>query len=229
MKSAPAPIADQLAKIDALHQRVERALRAREAARGDRVYYPFIGEIFFPQQATNAQDIVFQVPSNDGFVAERLSIYPAFRFVTPDPVTNGPDEISYRPCILSNTQYAFGEDLRNEKAVVDCLISLVETYQGVKGAPITRALQNIPTPAAHLFSSPTNFKPAIDGGYFASFEFPSAMVFPDEYYLPPGSSITCKIAPVFAALRSDPEGGGDPTLQNEYRLTVVLEGYKVVS
>jgi hypothetical protein len=231
----PPQLKKQQDDIDAALQKVRALRKQRTRTYGDRVYYPFVGEVFFAQTDNVAQDIIFQIPAGSDYVAERLAIYPAFKFTTPDEAANGPPEVSYRPCILSSTMYAFVPNFQGDRAAVDCAVSITETFPNSKGEPVTRQLQNLPTPSGLFYSSPINYRSADFVGtgaqarYNASFEFPSAMVFPKDYLLPAASSLTCKVAPLFASVRSEPnEVGGDPTLQNEYRLTLVLEGYKVV-
>lgn len=233
MSAVPSALREQQARIEKLHDRLERVLRNRDRIYGERVDYPFIGEVIFPQGDNTAQDILFQVPESCDFVGQRLAAYASFRNVSTDTSANGPNDIAFRPCLWSSAMYTMNTNLQDIRALVDCFISMSETYRNAQGAQITRALQNLPTPVQALYSSPVNYRAARDVGgnlyYNASFEFPSAFVFPHDYILKAGSALTVKVAPSFACLRVDPvEPEADTTLQNEYKITVVLEGYKVM-
>jgi hypothetical protein len=236
--NVPEQIKAQEKKLQALLDRVDRISRLREYFVGDRSDYAFIGEVFFPQGDTTAQDVVFQIPEDAAYVATRMSIYPAFKFTTTDEATFGPPEVSYRPCVFTSMWGVGTPQLNVDNASLDCFVQLSENYNA-NGQSITRALQNMPTPVQLFYSSGINYKPlqtsASINTRYSCFEFPTALVFDEDYLLPPGSSITAKVSPSFAQLRVDPaliaQPSFDPSdleLQNEYRITVVLEGYKVM-
>jgi hypothetical protein len=202
-------------------------VRRPTADDGDRIDYRYVGSIRFLQQDNNAHDIVFSISDDADFVAERLSLYPSVRFNTSDVTANGPPEIVSRPCIFSFYEGAF--------------MGAEQTRINYDAACVNRAYQNTPFPAQVMFSGAVNYKStgyriaafgAVDvtfDRYYADFEFPSAMLFPTDWYLPAGSDFQIKISPNFSSIRSDPAGAaGDATLQNEYEITAVLEGYKKV-
>jgi len=237
MKDVLEAIHEQQETIEALLGDVNSMLKLRREALhdADRVNYTFVGEQRFAQGDSNARDIVFTIPDSGGFVAERIALYPSFRFVTTDEVANGPPEQSFRPCVFVSYEGAFSPDLPADAASMDCYVTLTETFtQG--GAPVNRAYQNIPIPVQLLFCGAVNYRRGGNtqtGGsgdpYYSTFQFPGGFVFPKEYLLPAGSSLTIKVAPLFAGLRVDPATpGADETLQNEYKVTAVLEGYKKV-
>lgn len=233
-------------KLDALLSRVEKLIKERrsDVPEGERVAYRFIESLTFRQQDNTARDIVFAIPEDSDFVAKRFNLYPFVRFVTPDPAVNGPDELVFRPCIYSFFEGAYDQAgyarFDYDAASVDCFIQFSENFL-VNGKQTSRSYQNMPFPAQIAFSEGINYKPTAftqvntTNGYFgfdryyASFQFPSAMMFPVDWYLPGGSDFQIKIAPSFASVRSEPGNpAGDLTLQNEYQLVAVLEGYKVV-
>lgn len=229
-------IKDQQKNIHEMIQAVDSLFAMQDGVRdGDLVDYTFVGEVTFLQQENAAKDVIFQIPESCDFFARRMMVLPSFRFVTPDTATNGADEISFRPCILSSTVGAFAPNFQGDRAAMDIMISIAESYS-VNGQLVSRQLQNIPTPAQLFYSSPINYR----GGqrtlaisatpdHYPSFQFPSAGVFPKDYFIPAGGSLTCRVAPNFAGVRSDPaEPGGDGSLQNEYKVTITLEGQKRV-
>jgi hypothetical protein len=221
----PDQIKAQEKKIHELLARADRIARTRDYFIGLQQDYVFIGEVFFGQGDTTAQDVVFQIPEDAAFVAKRMNVYPAFKFTTTDEATFGPPEISYRPCVFTSQQQALTPEVQSDNAAIDCFLSLSETYAS-KGKSHTRNLQNMPVPVQLFYSDALNWKPVQGAASvnlkYESFEFPAAMVFDEDYLLPPGSSVTVKVNPSFSQLR-DP--GSER--QNEYRLTVVLEGFKV--
>jgi hypothetical protein len=239
-------------KLDGLLTKAEKLIKDRRvtARDGDRVEYRFIESAVFAQQDNTARDIVFAIPEGQDFVAERFSLYVAQRFVTPDPANYGPDEVVHRPCIFSFFEGAYNQAgytrFEYDAASIDCFLQFSENYQ-VGGKTFSRSYQNMPFPAQLCFSGGINYKPTLfsqintNAGYFgfdmyyATFQHPSGLLFPVQWYLPGGSDFQIKIAPNFASLRSDPNDVdifdnpiGDPNIQNEYKLTAVLEGYKVV-
>ena len=116
-------------------------------------------------------------------------------------------------------------------------VTHVGTGERLDGKLVSRQLQNIPTPSQLFYSSPVNYRGGQLNGlaisatpdHYPSFQFPSAGVFPKDYLIPAGGALTCRVAPTFAGVRSDPaEPSGDGTLQNEYKVTVTLEGQKRV-
>lgn len=215
--------------IDDLLTEVEdlRILRRGGDDAGDRIDYKFVDSIVFLQQENTAQNIVFTIPEETTvFYVERLSLYGEYRFVTTDPATDGPNEISYRPCIFSWYEGAFNPDIDTDSALgaIDAFLEIAETYYK-NGVAINRSYQNMPMPTELLFSGAINFRQQGQfSGQFDSFEFPASFIFPCPYLLTGGSSITLKIAPNFAGVRADPV----TSEQNEYRIKAVLEGKKVV-
>lgn len=236
MNSTLEALKDQQEKLEELLGDANQLLKLRRDSLhdADRVNYTFVGDAIFAQGDSNARDVVFTVPDSSDFVVERIGLYPSFRFVTTDEAANGPPEESFRPCIFAFYEGSYNEDLSVDAASMDCYVSLSETFER-NGQPVNRAYQNIPTPIQLLFCGAVNYRRGGDASagqfdpYYSSFQFPGGYVFPCTYLLPAGGSLTIKIAPLFAGLRSDPaEPGFDPTLQNEYKVIAVLEGYKKV-
>lgn len=223
----------QQEQLETLLTDVSELLQLRRAANfdADRVNYTFVAEAVFAQGDSNARDLVFVVPDSNDFVVERLGLYPFFRFVTTDEGANGPPEQSFRPCVFTSYEGTFNPNIEVDAAAMDCYVSISETLVRA-GTSLNRSYQNIPTPVQLLFSGAINYRrggnPVVDP-YYSSFQFPGGLVFPCPYLLPAGSSMTVKVAPLFAGLRVDPAApAANETLQNEYRVTAVLEGYKKV-
>ena len=127
--------------IDALLGKTEDAIKKHRATShdGDRVDYTFVGEIVFSQSENAAADIIFTVPEKQDFFARRLAFYPSFRFVTSDKGANGPNEISFRPCIFSSYEGSWNPRVEADPAAVDAFVSLSETFDvGVDaGTPVS--------------------------------------------------------------------------------------------
>jgi hypothetical protein len=230
----------QQRQIDEMVARAEKAVRKQRysAQDGDRITYSFVGSVDFPQQNDTAQDVIFTVPEQQDFFAERLAFFPFFRYETTDEANNGPSEVSYRPCVFTSYEGVFNPRIQTDAAAVDCSIALSETFYNEKGQQISRAMQNMPTPVELFRSGAVNYRrggrtglggvqdPQIDP-YYAGFEFPTAMLFSIPWFLPGGTSVTVKIAPNFAGVREDPVlTNADQTNLNAYRVTAVLSGYK---
>lgn len=237
MDSLQALIEQQKA-IDELLQEASDLLKLRRDSLydSDRVDYSFVGEAFFVQGDSNARDVVFTVPDSSDFVAERFAIYPFYRVVNQDEATFGPDEESYRPCVLASFESAYAFGLESDASSMDLYVSLAETFTAGT-QPVNRSYQNIPTPAQLLFSGAVNYRPGYNDGvvssqertYYDGFQFPTSLLFACPYLLPRGSSVTVKLAPLFAGLRYDPAApDAVPEVQNQYKVAVVLEGYKKV-
>jgi len=232
-------LVEQQKEIDELLTRVER-LRARRRDRvrdGDRIDYAFVDSITFSERDNAAQNIVFTVPQETDYVAERLSFYPSYRFVTTDEAANGPDEIPFRPCVFSGYEGAMlnSFELDSVAGIVDCVVDISEDYR-LGSKTKSRRYQNISTPVSMFYSGAINYRQGFSvGGVLSAdvrydgFEFASTMPFPCPYLLAGGSSLTIRIAPILAAQRLPTTGpNADPTQQNEYRVTAVLEGFKKV-
>jgi hypothetical protein len=228
-------IREQQEKLDALLQDVNELLKLRRDALydSDRVEYSFVGETVFVQGDSNARDVVFTVPDSSDFVAERLALYPFYRVVSEDESTYGPNEESFRPCVLSSYEQAYAFGLSSDASSLDLYVNISETFMRA-GQPVSRSYQNIPTPSQLIFSGAINYRPGYTDTraketYYDGFSFPTAMVFPHAYMIPAGGSLTVKVAPLFAGLRYDPASpSAQPAIQNEYKIAVVLEGYKRV-
>ena len=232
-------LVQQQKKLDDLLQKIA-SLRVRRRSNpmdGDRIDYSFVRSIQFRQQDNSAQNILFSIPQETDFVAERLSFYPSYRFITTDEATNGPPEISFRPCLFTFYEGAMNPFIGTDAVdgLVDCFVDISESYVE-NGKTLSRRYQNMPTPMSMFYSGVINYRSggeqflaAIGDSKYDGFEFPSGMVFPCPYLLTAGSALTIRIAPSFAGARVDPAlPGGDPTQQNEYQVTAVLEGFKKV-
>jgi hypothetical protein len=226
----------QQQEIDGLLSRVERLIKMRRVSAydADRVDYKFVDAVRFPENDNTARDVVFTIPEATDFVAERFSLYPAARFVTTDEAAEGPNEVVFRPCSFSHYEGLTSEFFA-DAMLVDCFLQFTETYKDENGKPVNRSYQNMPFPVELLFGGAVNKQTASgsDFGilstgnqdpYYNNTQFPSAMLFDVEWYLPAGATVQCKIAPNFSNLRA-PSGR---TKQNEYELVAVLEGYKKV-
>ena len=181
-------LVEQQKEIDDLLRRVEalRIRRRNTPMSGDRIDYSFVESIQFRQQENVAQNIVFSIPQETDYVAERLSFYPSYRFVTTDEAGNGPPEISFRPCIFSSYEGAFNPFVETDSTAgaVDCFIDISENYIE-NGKSLSRRYQNLPTPVEMFYSGAVNYR---QGGFqggsqdiddrYDGFEFPSTMVFP---------------------------------------------------
>lgn len=233
MKGIPKALRLQQQDVLTLLQRVESIMASRVRLDGVREDHVFIGEVTFLQRDTNARDVIFQMPDNADFVAQRFSVFPFFRFTTTDEDANGKPEGSFRPCIFSSTPGAFNDIFARDNAAVDCSITLSEA-----ACDSSRALSSTPVPVSMLNCAPHNYRPVEVAStalgrlpsYFPGFSFGGGLVFPGEgYALSRGSSLNVRISPAFANDRVDPDAdGADVTQQNEYRLVVTLEGYKVI-
>ena len=120
------------------------------------------------------------------------------------------------------------------------MVSITENMKTEDGQ-ITRNYQNIPTPVQMLYCSGVNYGSSYSYWantnltYFPDFQIPIGSIFPVDYYLPKGSSVTLKIAPIFAQNRVQDgvlalNGGGAPVLfnrQTEYQIRAYLQGYKM--
>lgn len=228
----PKAIREQQEEILALVERSQFLMSRRVRLDGDRVDFTFVNEVTFLQRDTNALDVIFQIPDNCDFVALRLSLFPFFRFVTTDEAANGVAESSFRPCIFTHTAHAFNDLFSVDQAAVDCSIQISEA-----GCDVGRALQNTPVPVSLLNCAPINYRPAelaltsdeVSPRYYNGFSHGPGITFPTGYDLPRGSNLSCRISPSYASDRVDPDAlNADVTEQNEYRVVVVLEGYKVI-
>jgi hypothetical protein len=224
----------QQKKIDDLLAQVEdlRLKKASSYDAGDRIDYAFNDAVTFAQGSNPAQNIVFTIPEQTTvFEAERLSLYAGYRLVSTDPATDGVDEAAFRPCAFTWYSEALNRGIDTASAVglVDMFVEISETYY-LDGRAITRSYQNLPIPSELFFSGAVNYQQmTLAGGaaanaFFNCFEFPSALIFPCPYLLTGGSSVTIRLAPTFAGLRTDPQ----TSTQNEYQVRALLEGKKVV-
>lgn len=230
----PKSIRQQQQDIFTLLQRTEALLAARGSRLdGEHVDHTYVGEVVFLQRDTNSLDVIFQIPDNVDFVAKRFSLFPFFRFTTTDESSNGVPETSFRPCLFSSTPFAFNDVYGRDNAVVDCAVTLSEA-----SCDASRALSNTPVPVSLLSCGAVNYRPAEIGltsasklpSYYPNAQHGSGVVFPGEgYAISRGSSLSVRVSPSFANDRVDPAAlDADVTEQNEYKLVVTLEGYKVV-
>lgn len=191
----------------------------------DRDRYIFSGHADFVENEDRSRQMVFQVPTGTDFFAERLMFTAGVRLITTAPATDGPNEIVHRPALLPTAENVNSSG--NDNRIIDFFFSLSETYVDDRGRSVNRDMQNMPVPVALAYSAAVNFK-SNDGTRYASFEYPSALVFDEPLYLRAGSSVTVTVAPSLAAPRNATVFA-DQTLQtdqNEYRVTAYLEGYK---
>ena len=217
---------------------------------GDRVDYIFVGEMIFRERQNNSQDITFQIPQNTDFYGTRVMIQPFAKFVTNDQDAMGPDELNYRPVVWSTTEGVYNGSqtepgnppggVMTDIASLDAMVSISERIPSSQGS-ITRSYQNIPTPVQMFYSSGVNYGsgsasyPDTNINYFPDFEIPQGLLFPIDLFLPKGSAVTFKIAPIFSQERApagiETENPGQlvtGSYLTEYQIKVFLQGYKIV-
>ena len=233
-----------LADADAIRQK----WRGVDMA-GDRVDYIFTGDIIFLEKVNTSQNIIFQIPEATDFYGTRLMLQPFARFVTQDQPNQGPNEIPFRPVVWSTTEGVYNNNsnspadlyggVQNDVASLDCSVTMTENIKTPEGQ-ITRDYQNMPSPVQLFYSGGVNYGSGISAWqhtnvtYFPDFQIPIGMLFPIDYYLPKGSSVTLKITPTFSEERVAPglvDDGGAPftgNRQTEYQIRAFLQGYKIV-
>ncbi len=191
--------------------------------------YPYTQEanLIFNEGDQGAQQLSLTTPGAHAVYATRIAIYPEFRFVTTDQAANGPDEVTFRPCLFSTGENVFNPRVETDSAAMDLRITLSEVYKDSSGRQVSRDLQNGPIPSQLLYSDSKNYRPNGTGSPFCSFDHGKGLFFINPWYLPPNSSVSVQVAPAFAGIRQDPAAfNADTTLKNQYRVRIVLDGFK---
>ena len=173
-------------------------------------YYALASEVVFGQSQLVPIPMLFNVPKSNDFRVRRLTLLPFVRLVSPDPVTQGPSERTFRPTFWVWTQS--GTQVPSQ--AVDVALELLLG---------DKPLQNAPYASFKTFSGnvlQTGTFP------FANYAVPSGQVFDPPFTLRAGEALTARITPLFA-------GPANTVLVtdgrlNEYKIVGVLEGEKVL-
>ena len=196
--------------------------------------YPYkqVVEVFFTEDDAAVQQVSINTPGDFAVYATRMAVYPSFRTFTTDQAANGPDDVTYRPCVLTSDEHFAAPRIEADPAAMDLRISVSESFNA-NGQRVTRELQNGPIPSQLFFSGAKNYRRNVDSGLnaatvYSDFDHGKGLFFIRPWYLPPASALTVQIAPSFAGVRNDSAiPGADTTVKNAYKVSFVLDGFKV--
>jgi len=199
-------------KLSGLLDRVSGLCEARRTSK-DRVLHWLQDWFVFQQGQNTTQNLTFNVPKGFDYEAARFNIYPEIRRVSLDPATQGVSDVVFRSTAWFTSAGALGV----EPSTVDAIIDLV--YASADGK--TRRYQNAGFFVAQTFSDFMNINN--QRVQYGRNECPAGLVFDPFYRLERGSTLTCRVTPVFSSERTFVE---DDARVYEYRIRGVLEGYK---
>lgn len=205
-----------------LSEMLDRASALCEARRTskDRVLHWLQDSFVFQQKQNTVQNLVFNVPRGYDFEASRFNCYLEVRIVSvTDPNLS---EKAFAPSVWFPSvadQFA----LIGIKDAADAVVEF--TYTSTEGK--TRRYQNAAFWVAQAFSDYTNVNGFSAGLSYARAESPSSLVFDPFYRLERGSTLTCRITPVYSTpCEIAPPLVDVAAVVYEYRIRGVLEGYK---
>jgi hypothetical protein len=159
-----------------------------------------------------AQSVSMVVPSDDDFYAESINIYLAARDVDQSSLNGNASELTFRPAMWVTTEngtddygYYYAQDANATWKLSDTYNG---TYQGETGMKISSAYSSRYGQGAVYSEMPLSAWPA------------SRKLFM-PYKLRRGSTATVSISPTFSRTVN-------ATIKAQFRVSVVLMGYKVV-
>lgn len=203
-------------QLSELLDKVGSLCEARRTSK-DRVLHWLQDSFTFQQGQNTVQNLVFNVPKGYDFEAARFNCYVEVRkLVTSDPNGAGSDRV-FRPTQWFTSQAV--EESYGGNPSADAVLEL--SYSTPDGS--TRRYQNAAFWVAQTFSDYTNANGVIPVWQYTRTESPAGMVFDPFYLLARGSTLTCRVTPVFS--RPSPSVLADEFIY-EYRIRGVLEGYK---
>ncbi len=224
-------VIDQGKAIDDMLVDVEAMLLARRES-FDRIAHSLQASYTFFQNQNTVQELMLNVPEGNDFEATRFMVYPEVRAFSTDDTTQGASDKVFRPTGWFQDFLNVIGDKGLYSAMVDAMVELAHVGKDGKSHPY----QSAPWFAAQTFSGAANMMPQATpnqsalGGAYNRTETPGGLTFNPFFLLEAGTTMTVKLTPTFSGQRppaSSSIPGSDDRIY-EYRLRVVLEGYKRV-
>lgn len=190
----------QTQDIDALLSRSFRLHRD-----GDRVPYVIQGRAVFPVGATQAAEMVFNVPTDADFEGEYLNLFLGARIVSLDSLRAS--EKTFRPVDWFHSSSPYIVDGK-----AGCLFELRDSING----PYQNVAIAIPSAFSAAVCAP------IGTNNVGLPQYPGALSFHVPYQLKRGSTMTCRITPVQTSSIS----GLEDYETLEFEVRGLVHGYK---
>lgn len=203
-------------QLSELLDRVGSLCEARRTSK-DRVLHWLQDSFTFQQGQNTVQNLVFNVPKGYDFEAARFNCYLEVRDLLTSTPSGAGSERVFRPTQWFTSQ---GKDpSTRDPPSADAVLEL--TYSTPEGT--TRRYQNAAFWVAQTFSDYTNANSVVSAWQYTRTESPAGMVFDPFYLLARGSTLTCRVTPVFSKPYSSDFAN---EFIYEYRIRGMLEGYK---
>lgn len=187
--------------IDSLLERAFRLYRD-----GDRVPFVIQGRTTFQVGATQASEMVFNVPTDADFEGEYMNLYLGARIISLN--TETPSEKTFRPA-----DWCQSSSLYNIQGKAGCLFELRDSING--------AYQNVAIAIPSAFSAAV-CAPLGEKNVGIP-QYPGALCFHVPYQLKRGSTLTCRITPVQT---SSVNGLSESAETLEFEVRGLVHGYK---
>lgn len=194
---------DEIKQIEGLLKRAEKLV-----AEGVRMPAYLQASYVYAQGEDAVGELVFNVPTDYEFYGRKLNLYLQSRTIS---LTSTESDLTFRPSEwLSTNDYPVGGVKR-----ASCTFDIRDSMNG--------AAQNLPVTIASAFSARHGvaFFAGVGTEKLPVSAYPGALVFPVDYFLKPGQSLTVKVSPTFSRAGTENE-------RQEFRVSGVLQGYKEV-